>query len=130
MGRYDIDEETEFEIISKELWNYFVPPNTNNINNGTSVELKLEHLSNDSLVVHLNNCACYVIFWNNEKEAIGKMILIFDDMSDKQTILNNIKQMGFTLFYATNLDGLKKDKILSYGNITYKYVNKNKRKLN
>ena len=67
IGRYDIDEETEFEIISKELWNCFVPPNTNNINNGTSIELKLEHLSNDSLVVHLNNCACYVIFWNNEK---------------------------------------------------------------
>ena len=73
MGRYDIDEETEFEIISKKLWNYFVPPNTNNINNGTSVELKLEHLSNDSLVVHLNNCACYVILKKKKKEAIGKI---------------------------------------------------------
>ena len=130
MNIYDIDEETEFEIISQELWDSFVPPNTNNINNGTAVQLKLEPLSNDSLVVHLNSSACYIIFWNNEKEAIGKIILIFENLSDKIQIINQIQQIGFTMFYASNLDGLKKDKVLSFGNFTYRCVNKSKRKLN
>ena len=133
MGIFDIDEETEFEIISKELWDCFVPPNSNNINQGTSIELQIQTLSKDSLIVHLNNCAFYAIFWNIEEEKIGKIVFKFDNILNKQAVINNIHQMGFNNFYAGSLDGLKgenEEKTLDYGNFTYKCVNKSQRKLN
>ena len=47
----NVDWEAEFDVISCELWNLFVP--VGNMNQNTKIELNLEYLSNDALMVNL-----------------------------------------------------------------------------
>ena len=129
IGGLGIDEECEFDIISKELWDCFVPQNSNNINNGTSIELKLETLTKDSLLVNLNKTACYIIYWNREEEKLGKLLFLFDNISEKNQVLSNIKNMDFTSFYACNLDDLKDEKEFRNSAFKFKCINKSQRKL-
>ena len=129
IGGFGIDEELEFDIISKELWDCFISPaNMKNINNGTAIVLKLEELTKDSLVVHLNQYSCYILYWNRDKGKIGKIILKFDNYYDKTTALQNIISFGpFGNFYACHLEDLKKDKNINLQNVTCLCINKNKR---
>ena len=130
IGGFGIDEELEFDIISKELWDCFISPaNMKNINNGTAIVLKLEELTKDSLVVHLNQYSCYILYWNRDKGKIGKIILKFDNYYDKTTALQNIISFGpFGNFYACHLENLKNDKNINFQNVTCLCINKNKRK--
>ena len=57
-----LDWDSEFEIISPELWNLLAP--NGNINQNTNIDLKLDYLSNDSLILNISNNSCYVLFWN------------------------------------------------------------------
>ena len=75
--QFCVDWESEFDIISPELWNLFAP--VGNMNQNTIINLNLEILSIDSRMVNISDKACYVIFWNTEKNKLGKFILKFDD---------------------------------------------------
>ena len=58
LRRISINPRNNFEIISQELWESFVPPN--NINNGTSIELNLEYLTKFALIINLSSLASYI----------------------------------------------------------------------
>ena len=126
MNRLAIDEETEFEVISKDLWDSFVPPNTNNINQGTAVEFKLERLTSDSLLINISSLACYIIFWQRHKQKLGKIILVFKSNDEKVSVLNDIKfhLENFATYYACNLEDLHDDKIINFNHFTYTCINK------
>ena len=74
--QFCVDWESEFDIISSELWNLFAP--VGNMNQNTNINLNLEMLSIDSRMVNISDKACYVIFCNTEKNKLGKFILKFD----------------------------------------------------
>ena len=75
LGRCEIDPYSNFELISPELWDCFVPPNTNNINNGTLIELNVDYLTKNSLMINLSRKSCYIIFWR-----INIMIIQKEDL--------------------------------------------------
>ena len=123
-GRYTINSRTNFELISPELWDCFVPPNTSNVNNGTMVELNLEYLTNMTFMINLGNDSCYIIFWNVKDQQLGKMILTFSDEGQKFLVFENLKQLGINNFYACYLEDLINEKYVSTGNICFNCINK------
>ena len=104
LRRISINPRNNFEIISQELWESFVPPN--NINNGTSIELNLEYLTKFALIINLSSLASYIIFWNINKQQLEKIILIFSDEGQKYLVMENLKQLGINNFNACYLDDL------------------------
>ena len=108
--RYKVNPYANFELISRDLWNCFVPPNTPNINNGTLVELELEYLTNKSLIIHLDETSCYIIFWNINEQKLNKLILIFSSLDEKNKALNNLKSLGINNFYSCYLSDLEEYK--------------------
>ena len=125
LNRYGVDEEAEFELISCELWNSF---NTKN-NNEKIMQIQLEHLSNDSLIVQLNNNSCYIIFWERNEHKIGKIILTFNDIIEKNDFMSYVKDIGFGTYYEIYLKDKHNTDITDKKNITYKCINLDKRKL-
>jgi hypothetical protein len=91
-GKIEIDPYFNFELISPELWNSFVPPNS--INNGTGIELDIEYLTKDSLVVDLSSKSCYIFFWKLHEQKLGKIILIFQDEFNKYQTIEHLKSIG------------------------------------
>ncbi len=130
LGRDNIDEDTEFELINRELWNSFYPQN----NNETLIELDVKYLTNeqDSVYIDLSNNSCYILYWSRDKQKIVKLILIFDNIASKLNFYQIVKNIGFGNYYAGNLkekiEKTDKEKIYD-GNLTFDCINKNKRKL-
>ena len=132
MNRVCVDHESEFEIISNELWDCFLQQsNTNQLNIGTSVELDLEYLTNDSLIIHLNDEASYIIFWNKEKERLGKYIFVFSDNTERDCVIQGIKHSfeSFIIFYNNFLGDLLDIKDINYLNCSFKCINKTEKKI-
>ena len=126
MNRTAIDEETEFEVISKDVWDNFAPSNTNNVNQGTGIEMDMGVLTADSLIIHLSSKTCYIYFWQREKQKIGKVILIFNSKYEKMAVANDIiNNFGsFGNYYACNLEDLGEEKNINFQNFKYKCINK------
>ena len=132
MNRISVDHETEFEIISNDLWDSFLQTNnTNKVNIGTPVELDLEYLTNDSLIIHLNNKASYIIFWNREKQCLGKLIFVFSDNTERDCVIQGIKHSfnSFLIFYASFLGDLIDTKEINYSDCSFKCINKTEKKI-
>ena len=114
-----VDWESEFDIISPELWNLFAP--NGSINQNTNINLNLEFLSNDSKVINISDKASYIIFWNNTKQKLGKFIFKFDDEMGKTIFMDSMKQSSssFNQFYKANLSDIQEDheKIIQYGEV-------------
>ena len=112
-----VDWESEFDIISPELWNLFAP--NGSINQNTNINLNLEFLSNDSRVINISDKACYIIFWNNTKQKLGKFIFKFDDETSKNIFIESMKQSSFNQFYKGNLSDIQEDndKIIQYAEV-------------
>ena len=132
MNRISVDHETEFEIISNDLWDSFLQTNnTNKVNIGTPVELDLENLTNDSLIIHLNSRASYIIFWNREKQCLGKLIFVFSDNTERDCVIQGIKHSfnSFLIFYASFLGDLIDTKEINYSDCSFKCINKTEKKI-
>ena len=129
-----VDYKFEFEIISKELWDLFSQPNfniSNNIDIGNSIELKLERLTKDSLLVHLSSIATYVIFWQREKQTLGKIIFEFSNMTERDCVIIGIKNLpDFATFYACCLENLKDNLDINFSGCSFKCINKTQKNLN
>ena len=97
----NVDWEEEFDVISPELWNLFAPQG--NINQNTNLDFNLEFLSNDSKMINISDTAIYVLFWNNYKNKLGKIILKFENGMDKQIFTDSMKNGSFRLFYKAYL---------------------------
>ena len=118
-----VDWEAEFDVISCELWNLFVP--VGNMNQNTKIELNLEYLSNDALMANLSCEAIYVIFWNHDKGKLEKFIIKF--FGNKDIFIEYMKNGGgtFTEFYKNNLADIDNDKIINYNEtIRMRCINK------
>ena len=96
-----VDWESEFDIISPELWNLFAP--NGNINQNTNINLNLEFLSSDSRVINISDKACYVIFLNIDKKKFGIFILKLEDPQNKMIFLDCMKQKSLRDFYKKYL---------------------------
>ena len=132
MNRISVDHETEFEIISNDLWDSFLQTNnTNKVNIGTPVELDLENLTNDSLIIHLNSRASYIIFWNREKQCLGKLIFVFSDNTERDCVIQGIKHSfnSILIFYASFLGDLIDTKEINYSDCSFKCINKTEKKI-
>ena len=121
-GKIEIDPYFNFELISPELWNSFVPPNS--INNGTGIELDIEYLTKDSLVVDLSSKSCYIFFWKMHEQKLGKIILIFQDEFNKYQTIEHLKSIGINNFYACYLGELKDELEVKENNFSFKCINR------
>jgi len=121
-----VDWESEFDIISPELWNLFAP--MGNMNQNTNINFNLENLSNDSKMVSISDQAIYVIFWNHEKQKLGKFILKFEDDLGKPMFLQSMQNgLSFRELYKTYLSDIPagSEKDINYnGTISIKCLNK------
>ena len=123
--QFCVDWESEFDIISSELWNLFAP--VGNMNQNTNINLNLEMLSIDSRMVNISDKACYVIFWNTEKNKLGKFILKFDDNQKKNIFVDSMKANSFRQFYKEKLSKILEgsDAIVHYcDEVSIKCLNK------
>ena len=119
LNRCKINPNANFEIISPELWNSFVPPNTNNINNGTLIELDVEYLTKMALMINLDKNSCYIVFWNIKEDNLEKIILIFPDEGQRFLAIENLKTLGINNFYACYLEDLVDEKYFSNNNFSF-----------
>ena len=124
LGRCNINPNSNFDLISPELWDSFVPPNTSNINNGTSIELDIEYLTKLAIMINLDKNSCYIIFWNVNAQSLEKIILIFPDEGQKYLGLENLKTLGINNFYICYLEDLIDEKYVN--NISFSFTCKSK----
>ena len=119
--QFFIDWESEFDLISPELWNLFAP--VGNMNQNSKIELNLEYLCNDALMINLSDEAIYVIFWNHDRQKLGKYILKFFGM--KNIFIECMKNGGsFRDFYKTYLTDDKDKEINFNETVRMKCINK------
>ena len=71
-----------------------------NINQNTNIDFNLEFLSNDSKMINFSNKAIYAIFWNSEKQKLGKFILKFNDEMSKNIFLDCIIEIIYFLMFS------------------------------
>ena len=128
LGRYPIDHEFEFEIISLDLWESFTKLNSGKVIMEPNVNLDIEFLTKDSLIIHLSNITCYIFYWDKEKHKLGKILLIFDNISDKINVTDKIQTEGLKNFYDYHLKDLKNEKNINYNNCHFKCLNKSKKR--
>ena len=126
-NRCKVNPYANFELISRDLWNSFVPPNTINVNNGTLVELELEYLTSKSLIIHLDEASCYIIFWNINEQKLNKIILIFSSLDEKNKALSNLKSLGINNFNSCYLSDLEEYKNVVNG-LSFCCINKSENK--
>ena len=119
LNRCTIDPNADFELISPELWDSFVPPNTDNINNGECIELDVVNLTKMVLMINLDKNSCYIVFWNINEEKLEKLILIFPDEGQRYLVIENLKSLGINNFYACYLDDLVDVKFVNVGNFAF-----------
>lgn len=130
LNRNGVDYDTEFELISTDLWNSFLQTNNNNIYSEIPVQVDLEHLNKDSLIFHLSNKACYIIFWHREKQCLGKLIFVFSDSTEKDMVIQGIRSLPeFIIFYVSNLSDSQNEQNVNYSNCSFKCINKTEKKI-
>ena len=130
LNRNGVDYNTEFELISSELWNSFLQTNNNNISNEIQVQADLEHLTNDALIFHLSSKASYVIFWHRDKDCLGKLIFVFSNSTEKDCVIQGIKSLGdFIVFFASYLNDLQKENTINFSDCSFKCINKTDKKV-
>ena len=126
-----VDWESEFDIISPELWNLFAP--NGNINQNSFINMKFEFLSNDANIINISDIAGYVIFWNEDKEKIGKFILKFENVQMKMMFVQAMNSGSFISFYKQYLSDIDegKEKVVNYTEFinNIKCINKSQVKL-
>ena len=129
LGKITINPYSNFELISQELWDSFVPPNTNNPNEGTLIELDVEYFTDLALAISLNKTASYIVFWNLNEEKLGKIILIFPEEVQKFKVYETIKNLGINSFYFCYLNDLINTKDINNNNLFFTCLNKSRNKL-
>ena len=126
-----VDWESEFDIISPELWNLFAP--NGSINQNSFINMKFEFLSNDANIINISDIAGYVIFWNEDKEKIGKFILKFENNQMKMMFVQAMNSGSFISFYKQYLSDIDegKEKVVNYTEFinNIKCINKSQVKL-
>ena len=126
-----VDWESEFDIISPELWNLFAP--NGSINQNSFINMKFEFLSNDANIINISDIAGYIIFWNEDKEKIGKFILKFENNQMKMMFVQAMNSGSFISFYKQHLSDIDegKEKIVNYTEYinNIKCINKSQVKL-
>ena len=129
LNRNSVDYNTEFDLISNDLWNSFTQ-NNNNFSSEIPVQVDLEHLNKDALIFHLSSKASYIIFWNREKQCLGKLIFVFSNISERDMIIQGIRSLpDFIIFYASYLSDLQKEKSVNYCNSSFKCIDKTEKKV-
>jgi len=121
-GKIEIDPYFNFELISPELWNSFVPPN--NVNYGTSIELNIDYLTQNSLIVDLSSKSCYIFFWKMHEQKLGKIILVFPDEFNKYQTFEHLKLIGINNFDGCYLSELKDILDVKENNFSFKCINR------
>ena len=124
LNRAIINYESDFDIISPELWDSFVPPN--NLNYGSSINVNMIYLTKMAFMIQLSQNVIYIIYWNTNSQQVEKIILKFTDEGQQYTVLENLKSLGINNFVACYLDDLVDTKHFSNNNFSFKCINKTK----
>ena len=127
-GKITINPESDFDIISPELWESFVPSNSNNVNNGSTINVNVEYLTKFAFMIELNKNANYIIYWNINEQQVEKIVLKFSDEGQKFLVFENLKNLGINNFVACYLDDLADKKDFSNNNFSFKCINKTRNK--
>ena len=122
-GVVEIEPESKFDIISLELWENFTK-NSQNVNDGTKIEEKIEYITNDSIEIKLGNKSSLIIFWNLNEQRLGKIIFKFRDEVNKYLIFEDLRNMGINNYYACNLEDLTDMKVVKTHNYSFVCLNK------
>ena len=120
----EISPESKFDIISPELWQTFTK-DSQNVNNGTMIELFIEYITNDCVEIKLGKKSSYIIFWNLNEQRLGKLIFKFKDEVKKYLIYEDIRNFGINNYYACNLEDLSEVKPVKTPNYSFVCINKN-----
>ena len=124
----EISPESNFDIISPELWNNFTKDSQ--INNGTKIEIEISYITKDSFEIKLGQRSTYIIFWNINEQRLGKIILKYNDEGQKYFIFEEIKNLGINNFYACHLDDLVDFKQETTSQYSFYCINKSEFKKN
>ena len=122
-GVVEIEPESKFDIISLELWENFTK-NSQNVNDGTKIEEKIEYITNDTIEIKLGNKSSLIIFWNLNEQRLGKIIFKFRDEVNKYLIFEDLRNMGINNYYACNLEDLTDMKVVKTHNYSFVCLNK------
>ena len=125
-----ISPKANFDIISPKLWESFNFNTTQNVNNGTMIDLDINYLTNDSLEIKLGKNSRYIIFWNFNDQRLEKIILTFKDEGQLYLAFENLKNLGINNFYASYLDDLVDYKIVRTATFSLVCINKSDFKKN
>ena len=121
----EISADSEFDIISKDLWECFTnSQNSQNSNNGTMIELDINYLTNDSLEIKLGKNSSYIIFWDINEQVLGKIIIKVRDEGQKYLVYENLKNLGINNFYVSYLENMGKNKIVKTNSFSFICINK------
>ena len=126
LNRAKINYESDFDIISPELWDSFVPPNSNNCNYGSSINVNVTYLTKMAFMIQLSQNAVYIIYWNTNSQQVEKIILKFTDEGQQYAVLENLKNLGINNFVGCYLEDLVDTKNFSNNNFSFKCINKTK----
>ena len=126
--KFIIKPDYQFELISPDLWDRFVPINGNNVNNEPSIEFDVEYLTKMALMIKLSKNTIYIMFWNLNEQQVEKIILEFPDEGQQFLVLDNLKALGINNFYACYLEDLVDIKNININNFSFKCINKTRNK--
>ena len=117
-----VNPKRSFELISADLYKLLIQNTTKNNNDMITLQ---GCIVNNMIIIDLNPYSFYVFYWKKEKETLGKMVLIFNDLSQKEKMKNNLASFGMPDFCASySIDIDKPNGEVNYGNINFKYLNK------
>ena len=122
-GVVEIEPESKFDIISLELWENFTK-NSQNVNDGTKIEEKIEYITNDTIEIKLGNKSSLIIFWNLNEQRLGKIIFKFREEVKKYFVFEDLRRMGINNYYACYLEDLKDMKVVKTPNYSFVCINK------
>ena len=122
-GEIEIVPESNFDIISPDLWKTFTN-NSQNVNDGTTIEIKIDYITNDCFEIKLGKKSSYIIFWNLNEQRLGKLIFKFKDEVKKYYVFEDIKTMGINNYYACYLEDLTLTKCVKTPKYTFVCINK------
>ena len=125
----EIIPESNFDIISLELWENFTK-DSQNVNNGTMIEINIEYITKDSIEIKLGKKSSYIIFWNLNEQRLGKLIFKFKDEVQKYLVFEDLRNMGINNYYACYLEDLVDIKIVKTPNYSFVCINKSEFKKN
>lgn len=125
----EIDPDSNFDIISPELWDNFTS-GPQNINNGTKIEIKIDYITKDSIEIKLGLKSAYIIFWNLNEQRLGKVIFKYRDEVHKFNIFEVVRNMGINNFYVCYLEDLIDIKSVKLQNTSFDCINKQEFKKN